>query len=294
MSASAPPVIAIIGPTPPRSLRPWLRREFGLRWWPRSDALDATVVEPLEVVRGQALLAEQDCGFEVRYGERAIELDIELDRRWRFELDRGGRSVRLLDTDWPPPTVLLGPPLLLALALAGRYCLHASAVRQGEGPAWLLSAPSGTGKSTLARVADTLGWQRLCDDLSPLALVSDRGGGRQAQLLPRVPQLKLGSTVAGLPLALPCTDIVELVRGAQAGLRPLDASELLGLLLRGTVARRLFDTRLADQHLDWATALAARNGPVQGWQLTVADDANAPDVAASAALGLLAQHARAA
>jgi hypothetical protein len=294
MPVSAPPVIAIIGPPPPRSLRPWLRREFGLRWWPRTDALDSTGVDVIDVVRGQALLAEQPCDFEVRYGERIIELDVEQDRRWRFELDRGGRSVRLLDGEWPPAAVLLGPPLLLALGLGGRYCLHASAIRQGDGPAWLLSAPSGTGKSTLATVAATLGWQRLCDDLSPLALTSDRSGDSQARLLPRIPQLKLGPALTALPLASPCAGIVELVRGERAGLCPLDTSELLGLLLRATVARRLFDARLAEQHLAWATQLAARNGPVRGWRLMVAEDADAPALAANCALGLLAEHARAA
>lgn len=293
---SAPPVIAMIGPALPRSLRPWLRREFGLRWWPRSDALDAAPVEPIEVVRGAGLLAEQDCAFEVRYGEREIDLAVELEQqRWRFLLDRAGRSVRLLDADWPPLTVLLGPPLLLALALSGRFCIHASAIRRLGGPAWLLSAPSGTGKSTLAEVAGTQGWQRLCDDLSPLSLRSGRDGGQtQAWLLPRLPQLKLGPAIADLPLALVCAGLVELVRGSGPQLRPLQSSELLHLLLSGTVARRLFDSQLATRHLDWATALASRSSPLRGWQLTVVNDDADPTAAATAALNLLGAQARAA
>jgi hypothetical protein len=286
----------MIGPPPPRSLRPWLRREFGLRWWPRSDALDAPLVDPIEVVTGEAILAERACRFEVRWGVRELELIIELEQqRWRFLLDRAGRSVRLLDADWPPATVLLGPPLLLAVALAGRFCLHASAIRRPGEAAWLLSAPSGTGKSTLAEVSESLGWQRLCDDLSPVSLVAVRDGGSvRAQLLPRLPQLKLGPVCPELPLALDCSDLVELVRAERPQLRALQGSALLHLLLRSTVACRMFDARLATRHLEWATTLASRNGGLRGWQLTVATDKVSPAAAASAALALLGEHADAA
>ncbi|MCB1643309.1 MAG: hypothetical protein KDI37_16395 [Xanthomonadales bacterium] len=268
MAAPSPHVIALIGPNPPRTMRPWLRREHGLRWWPRQDAEDEPAFETIESVNGEASLAEQPCRFQARYGERWIELIIEYEGRWRFLLDAGGRSIRLLDGDWPPATVVLGPPLLLALAHAGRFCLHASAIAGANAQAWLFSAASGTGKSTLAAAATTIGWQRLCDDLAPLWL---SGADVMPWLLPRIPQLKLGASAAAPPPAVRCAALVQLARGSETDWSVLPDAQRLPLLLGGTVASRLFDQRLAARHLDWASRLASRQGGLALWRLTLAE-----------------------
>lgn len=282
MPSPSPHVIAIIGPQPPRELRPWLRREHGLRWWPRQDEPDEPAFVVRETVTGEAELGERPCRFRVGYGERWIDLHIEQDGQWAFRLDAGGRSIRLLG-EWPPATVLLGPPLLLALALAGRFCLHASAISVDGRVAWLLSAPSGTGKSTVAASARALGWQRLCDDLAPLLL--DAAG--TAWLLPRLPQLKLGPAATTATVALPCNGILALRRGPQGTLLPLADGALLALLLSSTVASRLFDRRLSTAHLDWATRLCSRTGGLPAWQLQLAERATDPCGAAQQALALL-------
>lgn len=81
------------------------------------------------------------------------------------------------------PELVLGPGLVLALALQGVFCLHASAVL-GHSGAVVFAGSSGAGKSTLAaRLGEQHGFQRLTDDITPLA-----PGGF---VLPHFPQLKL-------------------------------------------------------------------------------------------------------
>jgi hypothetical protein len=53
---------------------------------------------------------------------------------------------------------------MIALRARGRYHLHASAVVDPEGIAWLFAGPSGVGKSTLAYALARQGWRLLGDD----------------------------------------------------------------------------------------------------------------------------------
>ena len=64
---------------------------------------------------------------------------------------------------------LLGPPLVLALALRDTWCLHASAVEYG-GRVIAFLGESGAGKSTLAAyLAGQPGVRRVADDILPVA-----------------------------------------------------------------------------------------------------------------------------
>ncbi len=83
--------------------------------------------------------------------------------------------------------VALGPALVLALAIRGVFCLHASAVKLGDG-AVLFLGESAAGKSTLAEMLEDhgAGLIRVTDDISPLKYGKDR-----FELLPDFPQLKL-------------------------------------------------------------------------------------------------------
>ena len=100
--------------------------------------------------------------------------------------------------DYPEPTTtaspsvlveaLLGPALLLALAAAGRFALHASAAQVADSGLWLFLGDSGAGKSTLAAsIGSNPGCLPVADDVLPV-----RWDGATLWALPWYPQLKLG------------------------------------------------------------------------------------------------------
>lgn len=191
---------------------------------------------------------------------------------------------------------ILGPALILALALRGVFCLHASALVHGD-QALAFPGESESGKSTLAlQISKTggLAWRRLADDVLPIALSPD---GPVA--LPRFPQLKLppasqpgGDFPERLPLAAvyaldaPRTsgrrtlasghdkdcqeadggiDVAEDDSTHAAGdpsapgdvaLRRIGAREAMLTLVRHTVAARLFDADLSARHMAFCAAVA--------------------------------------
>jgi len=179
---------------------------------------------------------------------------------------------------------ILGPGLLLALALQGTFAFHASAAALGERAAVFLG-DSGAGKSTLAADLDRRradGWQRLADDVLPVAPAAD--GSLDAW--PEFPQLKLGAEeqyVAGgarperLPIAaiylldafsaLPAASAFETVSAATttAASAVADAvtittaspRDALLALVAHTMAGRLFAPELAVRHFAFCAAVAA-------------------------------------
>jgi len=168
----------------------------------------------------------------------------------------------------------LGPALVLALALGGTFCLHASAVALpgragGEGRVVAFLGPTGAGKSTLARLLDGArpGWLRAADDVLPVVWSAE--GPRAC---PRFPQLKLpngGQPGARVPEIMPLTALYLLAPPperaaarprAPVGWRRLSPREAVLALVRNTVAARLFDGALLERHLDLCAALVARLG----------------------------------
>ena len=102
-----------------------------------------------------------------------------------------------------PPTSLkraietvFGPPVVLAMAQAALWCVHASGTlrsRDGRAEACLFLGVSGSGKSTLAASfaepsSRRGGWRRIADDVVP---VVHGGEDPRVWALPRFPQLKL-------------------------------------------------------------------------------------------------------
>jgi hypothetical protein len=164
---------------------------------------------------------------------------------------------------------LLGPGLILALALDDVFTLHAGAV-EVDGAAVLLLGESGAGKSTLARaLGASPGCSMLADDVLP-AIVA--GGGMEA--LPHYPQLKLPAAqqyAAGRPERVPIRAIYEL-HGVEQEVRPT-VVETVGrrdatVMLAGhTVAARLFDAPLLERHLAFCAA-AAGSVPVRRLRFT--------------------------
>jgi hypothetical protein len=154
---------------------------------------------------------------------------------------------------------LLGPPLVLALALRDTWCLHASAALFKDSLVAFLGE-SGQGKSTLAAYLKTCpGWRLVADDILPVAMNSD---GMSAW--PRFPQLKLSVEAQpgpGLPeeisfgkvCILSNTDLDETPAHHR-----LPAGQSVPAFLAHTAGTRLFDPDLLGKHLAFCAQAAGK------------------------------------
>lgn len=154
------------------------------------------------------------------------------------------------------PELILGPGLILALALQGTFCLHASAVLAPHG-AVLFAGESGAGKSTLAaQLSAGHGFQRLTDDLTPF-----RADGSGCFVLPHFPQLKLPSESqhpADAPEAWPVARLYLLEEcdpEAPAREEPVSPAVAALAVCRHAVASRLFPEGLTAGLLQASAAL---------------------------------------
>jgi hypothetical protein len=150
---------------------------------------------------------------------------------------------------------LLGPPLVLALALRDTWCLHASAVEYDHQVIAFLGE-SGTGKSTLAAyLSDQPGVRRVADDILPVALES-----RRLSALPHFPQLKLPidqQPGPALPERLLLSVLYLLEPQATISVEPLGPGNSALLLAGHTVAARIFDRQLLSRHFTFCSRAAA-------------------------------------
>jgi hypothetical protein len=153
---------------------------------------------------------------------------------------------------------LLGPPITLALALQGVWCLHASAVLR-QGRAILFLGASGQGKSTLAAhcaLTPEAGYRRIGDDILPCALVGSTPCAR-----PGFPQLKLTPADRYPPDAdedVPIGAIFVLHAIRETGdirLESMAVGEAVKALADQTVAVGLLDRSLAAAHLRFIARL---------------------------------------
>lgn len=149
---------------------------------------------------------------------------------------------------------LLGPPLILAMALRDCWTLHASAAMI-DGKLVLFMGESGNGKSTLARFLDSRpGWRRVADDIVPIVRTNI---GLEAY--PHFPQLKFSveqQPSVGLPETISIHSVYKIatpnhsIRYVQS--EALAGQESMAAVIRHTVASRLFDGPLLARHLDFA------------------------------------------
>ena len=146
---------------------------------------------------------------------------------------------------------LLGPPLMLALARRGVWCLHASAIAYQHRVAVFLGI-SGAGKSTLAAYLGAQpGVRQLGDDILPVAL--ENGA---LQVLPHFPQLKLPpDRQPGLnfPESLPLSALYLLDEQPAISFEPHSPASAAMTLASHSVAARLFDRDLLSAHFDFCT-----------------------------------------
>ena len=160
------------------------------------------------------------------------------------------------DSPWPKldREILVGPVLVLALALRGIWSLHASAVTC-NGRTILFLGESGQGKSTLAaHLAPSM--QLAADDILPVTLTDFK-----LTCWPHFPQLKLPLNAQhGLaqPESLPVRHICLLDAAEEISFHPLFSSEATQTLLRHTAGTRLFPPDLLSKHLVFCAQAAGK------------------------------------
>lgn len=155
----------------------------------------------------------------------------------------------------------MGPGVLSALALEGRFALHASAI-EASGAAVAIVGPSGAGKSTIAQHLGTgpgSPWRRIADDVLP----ASRSGPAKFEAWPDYPQLKLDPAL----WAAPGTGPVELAavillspptKGqTDVMLKEYTDLDAIRRLSDQTVGVGLFPAEVRKEHLDFLGELVA-------------------------------------
>jgi hypothetical protein len=155
--------------------------------------------------------------------------------------------------------ILLGPVLVLALALRGMWSLHASAAIYKDALILFLGE-SGQGKSTLAGyLAKEAGWHLAADDILPVTI-----GSNGVVAWPRFPQLKLpveSQPGLGLPEQLSISKVCVLSDAEVdelPALERLPASQAVQAFLGHTAGTRLFAPDLLSKHLAFCSQAAGR------------------------------------
>ncbi len=199
-------------------------------------------VETWAVSRGSLLKVEGGCDCYISSGGDAIVRANET------------REVTAFDRE-----ILLGPALVLALALRGVWCLHASAA-VFDRHTFVFLGESGQGKSTLAAYLVASGgrrWRLVADDILPVTI-----GPTGMVAWPHFPQRKLSmqaQPATRLPERLPVDRICVLSpvdKSALPDLLLLPSRQAAQTLVSHTAGARLFDPSLLAAHLAFCAEVA--------------------------------------
>ncbi len=170
-----------------------------------------------------------------------------------------GQGQRDGELDETNRQILLGPVIVLALALRGTWSLHASAAIYKEALILFLGE-SGQGKSTLSGyLANEAGWRLAADDILPVTIGSDG-----VVAWPRFPQLKLPVEAQPGPRLPEQLSISKVCVLTDAGvdeipaLERLPASQAIQVFLGHTAGTRLFAPDLLGKHLAFCSRAAER------------------------------------
>lgn len=173
---------------------------------------------------------------------------------WTYWIMQQGKVIFEENADLEQPLqhrieMLLGAPLVFALALQQTWCLHASAVEIG-GKVAIFLGQSGSGKSTLASyLAENTKASRVSDDILPVLFEENN-----LVALPHFPQLKLpDADQPSLTLTgkLPITKIYLIEEHPKVSLRILDQVTSAVVLLSHTVGSLLFCRPQLEQNFDF-------------------------------------------
>jgi hypothetical protein len=219
-------------------------------------------IAPGVKTHSEGIVAGQRRAVECRYSSDMVSVHI--DGVCMFTIADGGESIEVLKSERTSPRdlveeALLGPPMLIALAMRGVVVLHAAAVvRHGEGIALL--GGSGSGKSTLAEYLDrkVTGWTRCADDLLPLA-----GGSEGVDCFPHFPQLKLESEDQWCPpkperLPLRAVYILDTESPSPSGIsiEALSPGDATVAVVKHSAAWTCFPPGLTQRHLAFCALIA--------------------------------------
>lgn len=173
---------------------------------------------------------------------------------------RGDGGLIMANTGGGSSSIALGSPLILALALKGKFSLHAGVVAIGNELVAFIGE-SGAGKSTLARTLGETGppWRRILDDTLPVGR-DDRG---RFVALPHLPQPKFAAemqpaAIAPESMSLRAIYLLDEVGDLSGGvaIAPLSPAEAAVALVGHTVGGRLFGRDLLAAHLGFCAALS--------------------------------------
>ncbi|MBN1304054.1 MAG: hypothetical protein JXA13_06430 [Anaerolineales bacterium] len=197
------------------------------------------------------LLTVEESSYYLAPDGRSI-LAVDLNRRTGRT---AGQTVSNLYKD-----VLLGPALVLALAMRGVWSLHASAVFFEDKGMYVFLGESGAGKSTLAAflgAGKNSDWKLAADDILPAAMQKSC-----VYCWPHYPQLKAplgGQPGTRLPESLEIYKILMIVPAKAADsleVEALPARQRAPVIIGHTAGTRMFPETLLGKHLEFCARVS--------------------------------------
>lgn len=221
---------------------------------------ESNSADPLnQLVETEGWLLDDFIHLSTHYSPDGVRMEIS--GSGMFEIDPRGRRIEVVQRPVDERQFeesLLGPPLILALALRDVWCLHASAVRYRESCLVFLG-DSGRGKSTLAAyLAGQAGCSLVSDDILPIESYAG-----QVRAYANFPQLKLPVDGVGErqdgPIQVCGFFLLE--ETPQVAMVEVEKGMAATTLIHNTVAARAFNQELLADHLDFCIQ-AAMNVPI--------------------------------
>ncbi len=202
----------------------------------------------------------------INVGERLYKLEVKTNNNNDYLLLADGNYYQIVKDsiiapDKTDPIILLGPALILNLAIHSVFCFHASACVIND-KVFIFLAASGTGKSTIARfIGESANAYRIADDIVPVKITND-----QTTLLTNFPQLKLTTKQQynGQQINKKVHFMfIKKDTKSKVSLSQLNAIETVKNLISHSIATRLFNTQHLKNHLDFCYQLSLQSSCYQ-------------------------------